>query len=71
MKARTTTKLVREGKYAAEVPVRLLQDRTAWSPYLSVEDTAKLDAVRRALRRGDLTTAAQHGRVFELLPVSA
>jgi hypothetical protein len=67
---RRTVKLVREGKYASEVPIDLIEDATGWSPYLSVEDAMKLDAVRIALRNGDVAGAARHGRVFELLPVS-
>jgi hypothetical protein len=65
---RKTTKLVRVGKFAAEVPVELIDDETAWSPYLSVDDARKLDAVRVALRAGDVSAAAKHGRVFELTP---
>ncbi len=68
---RRKTKLIREGKYAAEIPVDLIEDDTAWSPYLSPEDVQKLDAVRLALRRGDIATAAKYGRVFELTPVTA
>ena len=68
---RKTTKLIHEGKYAAEVPVELIEEEGGWSSYLSVEDAARLDAVRQALRRGDVACAAKHGRVFELLPVSA
>ena len=56
---------VHEGKYAAEVAVDLSEDDTAWSPYLSPDDAHKLDAVRIALRRGDIAEAAKHGRVFE------
>jgi hypothetical protein len=66
---RRTIKLIREGKYAAEVPVELIEDDGGWSPYLSVEDAAKLNMVRKALRQGDVSTAAKHGRVYELLPV--
>ena len=68
---RKTIKLIHEGKYAAEVPVELIEDDTGWSPYLSLEDARKLDAVRLALRDGDVAAAAKHGRVFELTPVSA
>jgi hypothetical protein len=68
---RTTTKLVREDKYAAEVTVELIEEDGGWSPYLSVEEATKLDAVRKALRAGDLVTAGKHGRVFELLPIPA
>jgi hypothetical protein len=68
---RTRTKLVHEGKYAAEVQVELIEDDTAWSPYLSPEDVQRLDAVRLALRRGNLAEAAKHGRVYELKPVAA
>jgi len=69
--SRQTTKLVREGAYAAEVEVLLIDDETSWSPYLSVEDAGKLDAMRRALRSDDLAAATRLGRVFRLLPVSA
>ena len=68
---RKRTKLIHEGKYAAEVQVELIEDDTAWSPYLSPEDVRRLDAVRLALRRGDLAEAAKHGRVYELKPVAA
>ena len=68
---RKSIKLIHEGKYAAEVPVELIEDDTAWSPYLSPDDVRKLDFVRLALRRGDVAEAAKHGRVFELKPVAA
>ena len=67
---RRITKLVREGSFVAEVPIELLEDEGGWSPYLSVEDATKLDSVRKALREGDVATAAKFGRVFELTPVS-
>jgi hypothetical protein len=65
-----TVKLIHQGRYAAEIPVELIEDDTGWSPYLSIEDAAKLDEVRRALRRGDIAAAAKHGRVFELVPLA-
>jgi hypothetical protein len=70
MKERRRTKLIHEGKYLAEVHVELMQTDDEWSPYLSVEDAYKLDDVREALRRGDVKTAMQHGRVFTLTPVT-
>jgi hypothetical protein len=42
------TKLIHEGRYAAEIPVELIEDDSSWSPYLSIEDAAKLDTVRKA-----------------------
>lgn len=68
---RRSKEFIHEGKYAAEVVVELIEDDTAWSPYLSPEDVSKLDSVRLALRRGDLAEAAKFGRVFELTPVAA
>jgi hypothetical protein len=68
---RHTRKWLHEGKYAAEVPVELIEDDTAWSPYLTPEDVHKLDTVRLALKRGDIAEAAKYGRVFELIPVAA
>ena len=68
---RQSVELVREGKYAAEVSVELIEDDGGWSPYLSVADAKKLDDVRTALRDGDIRKVGTLGRVFELLPVSA
>jgi hypothetical protein len=67
MNARRHTKFVREGSYAAEV--ELIEEGDGWSPYLSLDDTRKLDAVREALRRGDLAAASRLARVFSLTPV--
>lgn len=55
----------------AEVEVELVDDATGWSPYLSVEDAAKLDRVRGALRSADLETARRLAAVYHLTPVSA
>jgi hypothetical protein len=63
------TKLIHEGQYVAEVDVELIKTEDEWSPYLSLDDAYKLDGVRDALRRGDVHTAAQLGRVFTLTPV--
>lgn len=68
---RRAIKLIREGRYAAEIPVELIEEDGGWSPYLSLAEATKLDVVRQALRDADLTTAAKHGRVFELRAVSA
>jgi hypothetical protein len=68
---RKRTKLVHEGRYIAEVDVELIEDDTGWSPYLTREDAFKLDDVRAALRRGDLQSASNLARVFELRPVAS
>jgi hypothetical protein len=69
MNARRHTKFVREGSYAAEVDVELIEDDNGWSPYLSLDDARKLDDVREALRRGDVEAASRLARVFSLTPV--
>lgn len=71
MKARRTTKLVHEGRYAAEVEIELLEEDHEWAPYISMADAKKLDEVRLALRRGDLKAAAALARIYELKPVAA
>ena len=68
---RTKVELVREGKYAAEVSVELIEEQGGWSPCLSLEDARKLEAVRLALREGNIAEASKYGRVFELTPRSA
>lgn len=70
MKRRSHTKLVREGKYVAEVDVEFIDTGEGWSPYVSLEDAYKLDDVREALRSGDIKSAARLARVFTLIPVA-
>lgn len=62
---------IHEGKYAAEVAIELTYSEESWSPTMSPDDVRKLEAVRLALRRGDVAEAAKHGRVFEMTPVAA
>lgn len=71
MNKRRHTKLVREGAYAAEVEVELIEAEGGWAPYLSLDDAHKLDEVREALRRGDIRTASRLARLFSLTPLSA
>jgi hypothetical protein len=55
---RKSKQLIHEGKYAAEVAVDLIEDDTTWSPFLSPDDARKLDAMRLALRHGNVVEAA-------------
>ena len=71
MRTRKSTKLIHEGKYAAEVEIELEYTDESWSPTMSGADALKLENVMLALRRGDIAAAAKHGRVFELTPVAA
>jgi len=71
MNKRRHTKLVREGAYAAEVEVELIDAEDGWAPYLLLADARRLDEVREALRRGDIRAASRLGRVFGLTPLSA
>ncbi len=70
MQVRRRTKYVHEGKYVAEVEVDLLEANEGWTPYLSLEDAYKLDDVREALRKGDISSASRLSRVYTLNPVS-
>ena len=71
MTKRRHVKLVREGQYAAEVEVELIETADDWSPSLSLDDAYKLDDVREALRRKDIQAASRLARVFSLTPISA
>jgi hypothetical protein len=67
---RKSIKLIHEGKYAAEVEIALHYSDESWSPTMALDDARKLDAVRLALRCGDVEGAAKYGRVFELMPIA-
>ena len=72
MSTKATKKLVREGEFAAEVEVNLVDAEGGWAPYLSLDDAYKLDDVREALRAGDIKRAARlASRVYRLTPVTA
>ena len=71
MTRRMVSKLVDEGRYAVQVDVELIYADSGWSPYLSLEDASRLDAVREALRGNDMEAAAKLSRVFELVPLAA
>lgn len=71
MKTSPSIEHVHEGRYVAKVDVTLIETDSGWSPYLSLEDAEKLDAVRAALRNGDLKAASRLARVFEMTPVAA
>jgi hypothetical protein len=70
MRKRHHTNLIHEGEYMAEVEVELIYTDEGWSPYLSLDDAEKLDEVREALQKGDLTTASQRARVYSLTPMA-
>lgn len=71
MRKRASTKLIHEGRYAAEVDIELIDEDHEWAPYISMDDAKKLDAVRLALRQGDIAAASKLSRVYELKPVAA
>lgn len=71
MSERQSTRLVKEGRYVAEIEITLIDDDHEWAPFISAQDIRRLDDARLALRRGDLAAAAKLGRVYELMPVEA
>ena len=59
-----------EGNYAAVVDIELIDTGEGWAPYLSLEDAEKLDDIREALRREDISAASKLARVYRLTPVT-
>jgi hypothetical protein len=70
-RVRRSKEIIHEGRYAAEVEIELHYSDESWSPTMSGDDARTPEAVRLALRRGDLAEAAKRGRVFELTPIAA
>lgn len=71
MTKRHYNKIIREGKYVAEVEVEMIYTDEGWSPYLSLNDAYKLDDVRDGLRRGDLKSVSKLARIYTLTPVTS
>jgi len=69
MSLEKTVEFIREGEYLAEVDVELRDDAGEWSPAYSLEDARKLEAVRMALRRGEVLAASRLARIFVLRPL--
>ena len=70
MSTKHYTKIVHEGNYVALVEVELTYTDEGWSPYLSLEDSYRLDDVRDALKRGDLKAASKLGHIYKLTRVA-
>jgi hypothetical protein len=65
---RKTIELVREGKYAAEVSVELIEEEGGWSPYLSLDDV-QFEHAAVLGGRGHVTGAQCQAHRFELLRI--
>lgn len=66
----TRTLFIHEGRFAAEVPYEEIDDGSPFGPHVRQEDTYRLDRVRLALQRGEVSAAAKEAKVFELLPLA-
>jgi hypothetical protein len=71
MASRFQQKLMHVGDYLAEVLIEVYESDDPWSPTISPEESAKLDHVQVALRRGDVAEASKLAKVYRLTPVSA
>ena len=63
---RKHTKLIHEGDFVAEVRISVEETDEPWSPYVSPDEAMKLDEVRLALRRKDISAAAKYGKVYRV-----
>lgn len=71
MKTSKSFEMVHEGSVAAKVEIDVIESGHPWALYISAAGMQKLDAVRLALRRGDLKAATESADVFTMVPVAA
>jgi hypothetical protein len=57
------TKLIHEGRYAAEIGIELLVTDDEWSPIYREKTYTNIDDVA-TLKKGDTATAARNGRIL-------
>jgi len=70
-RSKIESRIVREADLVAEVQIELEYADHEWSPFIKPADVEKLDAVRRALRVGDVREATKHAKVYRLMPINA
>ena len=66
---RYRTRMREANGYAVEMQTELNGIGSPWAAGVSLQDSARMDQVRKALEVEDLETAAQHGKVYRLEPV--
>ncbi len=71
MHRRKHKKFIIEGKYVAEVEIDIIDTDEGWSPYISLDDSLKLDSIREALKSDDIKSVKKLAKVFTLSPVAA
>jgi hypothetical protein len=69
-RSKRVIKHIHEGRFAADAQVTLHHDGTAWDPTIDGQDVEKLDRMRFALQNGDIKSAANKAKVFELLALA-
>jgi len=65
-----TTKYIHEGQYVAELDIELMYAEEGWSPYMSLDDTLKIDEIRDALKQKNVKLAGRYAKVYRLEPLA-
>ena len=60
--------MIHEGRFAAEIDLKIEEDGSPWGPTVEKKDVLKTACV--PLYRGDISAAAKEANVFELLPLA-
>ena len=66
---RIRTLVVEAGSHAVEMEIEFSQPGSPWGAGIRPDDSERSHAAYQALKRGDLETAAQYGKVYRLEPV--
>ena len=68
--SRTRTYWVEQNGYVVKMQIEFSQPGSPWGAGIPLPDSERSQAARQALKRGDLETAAQYGKVYRLEPVA-
>jgi len=69
MTTHTNRTLIRDGDLVAEVQVLLSDDHEDWGPTMSLDDAAKVDRVRQAMRQKNYDEVRMLAKLYRLVPV--
>ncbi len=66
----TRTKRIYVGGVMAEIEVSMTDELEAWGPHINPSELDRIDRLRRALKAGDMESAAKEAKLYSITPLA-